>query len=455
MATASLSSRSPSGSAVAVWSPGAVLIALAIPILFLHVHYQPGFTISVGSLEATAYLSDFVVWLVAAAALVEGVRLGFAPLRAGWPIWVAAGAFFTWLAVAVAIGAQRTPGYDWQKHTVTAAKLVEYALIALALPLLVRGRAALLPAFGALTIWSIGATVVGLAQFFGADIFLSGTVGKRQASFLSSLDFSSLSAATLLAGAFALSVRYFDKRLAWAAIASGMLGTILGGSMSAVLGVLAGAAVLAVLLAWQGRLQMRPAIAVAVSLAVLVVGALAIRGSDLSAFARFVGSNETQTEPAAKVQTYAHRTLLAWLGVEIWKDHPVFGSGFEASGEPGAFEPHLAAAHRHFRSEAATAFPSRDPERRYGVQNLYVQTLADLGVLGAALLVALFGAAVWVAVRAVRAGILLGALAAAWLALLLGLWTAQGYVAGLPLDALTWFTFGLAATAAAWRHTHA
>ena len=32
------------------------------------------------------------------------------------------------------------------------------------------------------------------------------------------------------------------------------------------------------------------------------------------------------------------------------------------------------------------------------------------------------------------------------IALLVWLWSAQGYVAGIPLDALTWLAFGLAAT---------
>ena len=51
--------------------------------------------------------------------------------------------------------------------------------------------------------------------------------------------------------------------------------------------------------------------------------------------------------------------------------------------------------------------------------------------------------AAWLAVRNASAlGIyaLMGTLLLAWL------WTAQGYVAGIPLDALTWLTFGLAAT---------
>ena len=34
-------------------------------------------------------------------------------------------------------------------------------------------------------------------------------------------------------------------------------------------------------------------------------------------------------------------------------------------------------------------------------------------------------------------------------AVLVWLWTAQGFVAGIPLDALTWLAFGLAATQAA------
>jgi O-antigen ligase len=80
------------------------------------------------------------------------------------------------------------------------------------------------------------------------------------------------------------------------------------------------------------------------------------------------------------------------------------------------------------------------------VQNLYVQTLADLGVVGLALLLALFGAAIWLAVRA-RNGA--GIVAASWVVLLLGLWLAQGLVAGVPLDALTWLAFGLVGIARA------
>jgi O-antigen ligase len=144
------------------------------------------------------------------------------------------------------------------------------------------------------------------------------------------------------------------------------------------------------------------------------------------------------------VQTYAHRTLLSWLGWHIWLDHPVAGVGWEGSAEPANFEPYLAEAHRRFPDEAPNAFPSSAPDRRYGVQNSWLQALADLGVLGFILWVATFAAAAWTAVRGLMAPQALYALLA--VATLVWLWTAQGFVAGIPLDGLTWLVFGVAAT---------
>jgi O-antigen ligase len=143
------------------------------------------------------------------------------------------------------------------------------------------------------------------------------------------------------------------------------------------------------------------------------------------------------------VQTYAHRTLLAWIGWQIWKGHPLTGVGWEGSAEPANFKPYLPAAHRHFPSEPPLAFPSSAPNRRYGVQNSWVQALADLGLVGFALWVAVFASALWLAARNAAPTALYALMATAVLA---WLWTAQGYVAGIPLDALTWITFGLAAT---------
>jgi O-antigen ligase len=223
---------------------------------------------------------------------------------------------------------------------------------------------------------------------------------------------------------------------------------IVAGAIASVLGLATALAILAIVFVVRREIVPRRATAVAAIAGVVVVGVVAIRGSDLDAFARFLGASPGKSQAQeTKVQTYAHRTLLAWIGWEIWKDHPVLGVGWEGSAEPANFGPYLPAAHRRFRDEAPLAFPSAAPDRRYGVQNSWIQALADLGVIGLALWVGVFAVAAWLAARAVVVlGSASGLYALLGIAVLAWLWTAQGFVAGIPLDALTWLTFGLAAT---------
>ena len=426
-------------------SPGAVLLAAAIPILFLHVHYQPGVAISLGSTSLDAYLSDFAVLAIVGLAAVEASRRGSATLRPGRPLWIAGALFLVWVAVSVVYGRLHASAYPWQTHGVTAAKFAEYALLAPAVPLLLRRTRDLVLPIWSLALWSAAASVVGIAQFFGADIFLAGTVGRRQASFLSSADFAALSAAALLVGIVAIAAPRVPRTRIPSAIAtlSGALGMIVAGAVASLLGLATALVVLGVVLLLRREVAPRRLLAIGAVAAVVAIGVVAIRGSDLDAFARFLGASPgaVKAQPT-KVQTYAHRTLLAWIGFEIWKDQPVLGVGWEGSAEPVNFEPYLPAAHRHFPDEAPLAFPS--PARRYGVQNSWIQALADLGVIGLALWVAVFAAAAWVAVKGLPSVTALYGLLAT--GLLVWLWTAQGFVAGIPLDALTFLAFGAAAT---------
>jgi O-antigen ligase len=137
--------------------------------------------------------------------------------------------------------------------------------------------------------------------------------------------------------------------------------------------------------------------------------------------------------------------VLAYIGMRIWLDHPVFGVGWQGSSEPSAFVRELPAAHRRFPHVAPIAFPSA--QRRYGVQVLYVQVLADLGIVGLVLFLTLVGAGLLTGLKGALRAPPLPAFATTvglvWLVLALGLWTAQGLIAGLPLDALTWLGFGL------------
>jgi O-antigen ligase len=409
-------------------SPRALVVAAAIPLLFLHVAYQPG--LEVGGVNA--YLSDFAILAVVVTALSVALRDGVGPLRPGRPIWLALLAFAVWSIVEIALGKHHASSYDLHAHAITAAKFVEYMLLAPSVVLLLRTRSDRLLAAWTLVLWSCFATIVGVAQFFGADIFLAGTVGRRQASFLASADFAALSVAALLVGL----VLTTPRALRWTAIATGVVGMVVAGAMASVLGLATALVALAVLRRREPRRLLVPVLAGVV----VAGGAVAIRGSDLDAFARFLGASPGAHQArAAKVQTYAHRTLLVWLGYQIWQDSPVVGVGWEGSAEPANFMPHIAAAHRRFPDESPLAFPTPAPDRRYGVQNSWVQALADLGVLGFAAWVAVFVTAAWRAFRRRRAYALMLVCALAWL------WSAQGYVAGIPLDALTFLGIGLAA----------
>jgi len=427
-------------------SPGALVLAAAIPILFLHVAYQPGFGVAFGSTTIDAYLSDFAVLAVVIAAIVRGIRDGFQPLARGRFLWAAGALFFAWTLLEVVNGHLHASGYEWRVHGVTAAKFAEYALLAPAVPLLLRTASDILAPLWALAVWSACATAVGIAQFFGADIFFPGAFARRQASFLSSADFAALSGAALLVGLVALAMPKLrlGRALGRAATASGALGMIVAGAMASVLGLATALVALAVVLLRRREVDLRRVATVGAVALVVAGGVVAIRGKDLDAFARFVGASSGQQAPQTKVQTYAHRTLLVWIGFQIWTDHPLLGVGWEGSMDPANFERYLPAAHRRFPDEAPLAFPGRAPERRYGIQNVWLQALADLGVIGGVLWAAVFAAAAWLAVRA-RNGAT-GLIALGWVGLLVWLWSAQGFVAGIPLDALTWLAFGLAAT---------
>ena len=428
-------------------SPGVVVLAAAIPLLFLHVSFQPGVTVSVGGSSATAYLSDFAVLAVVLAALAR-LRAEAGALRAGLPVWVAGAALFAWIAVEVVHGHARASGYSLATHGISAAKFFEYGLLAPALVLLVRRRVDLLAVLWSLTLWSCAATVVGLLQFAGVAVAdPAPSPGHRQASFLSSSDFAALSAGVLLVGIAAATLPRLGlgRRLAGVALATGVLGTIVAGSMASVIGVATALAVLAIVLAVRRELPpARLAAAGAVALVVLG-GTVAIRGSDLEAFGRFLGGSPPVRSTRGRVESYAHRTLLSWMGLRMWRDHPVLGLGWEASADPAGFTPYLPALHARFPAEPANAFPAAAPGRHYGVQDAWIEALADLGVVGFILWTAAFATAAWTALRGVLRGRgpapLLALLA---LGLLLWLWTAQGFYAGIPLDALTALVFGLA-----------
>src|SRR5262249_28044348 len=156
-------------------------------------------------------------------------------------------------------------------------------------------------------------------------------------------------------------------------------------------------------------------------------------------FLRFLHLKGTKTQ-TSNIETYSQHTLLAYIGYRIWLDHPIAGAGWQASNTAETVDPVLPAAHRKFPNLAPLAFPTKDHE--WGVQNAYVQAAADLGAIGVVLWLAPFAVGLALALRANAPPC---TVAIFTLLAVLGIWVAEGLVAGIPLDAAMWLGLGLAA----------
>jgi hypothetical protein len=431
---------------------GALVLAGALPFLFLHKNYQPDLAIGVSSTTLDVRLSDLAALAVVVAAIVAAIRSGLAPLRAARGLWLAGALLLGWLAFETVRPASVHDDL-FASHLVTAFKLGEYALIALAVPLLVRRIADLTIVLGAAVLWSALATAVAIAQFFGLDVFEAWNPGWRQPSFLGHHDFASLSAIAVslaAAGIVAGRRRMPLAALFVVALLAGGLGLVIAGSVTAAAGFAAGAVVLA--LASRKRFSPSPRRLLALGALVVAVaaGISAVRADSLADFMRFLGVRGKETP--AGVESYSQRTVLAYIGVRIFEDHPLIGVGWQRSDRPSVFEPYLEDAHRRFPDVVALAFPS--PEHPWGVQDLYIQMLADAGVVGFVLLLALGATGLVLAWRtASRAStpwaVGVGLLTLCGLLTVAGVWGSLGIVTGIPLQAATSLLFGLVAAGAA------
>ena len=420
----------------------ALVLAAAVPFLFLHATYQPSVSVGVGTTSIDATLADAAIACVLVAAVLRARREGWQPLARARVVLGLAAAFLVVCAISLATPRLLGEDYDLTRHAISVAKFGWYATLLPATVLLVRSAADLVPLVRALVAWSVAATSWGLLQFLGVVAEFEGKrPGQREPSFVGIHDLAALSGAALVVGAIGVALgdgRPAGRRWSWVALATGSLGVVLSGAMTAVMGLWL--ALAAVLLGARaiGALRARRALALAALVVLVTAGTATMRASTIERFAEFLGIRDRVADTG--VESYAHRTLLAYIGVRIWLDRPVTGVGWQASSEEWAYGPFLADARARFPSEPDQAFPS--PEHPWGIQLLYLQAAADLGIAGIALLVGLAAAAVASGVRGARASpaALVGL---GWLSVAAGVWTGIGLVSGLPLGALTWIAFGL------------
>jgi O-antigen ligase len=433
-------------------SLGALVLAAAIPFLFLHEKYLPSFALDWRSTSLEVRPSDIAALLVVLAALVAAARLGTGRLGAARILWVPGVALVVWLAFQ----AFRPVSIDdagFEEHLVTFLKFGEYALLAPAVPLLVRRAQDLAVVLGTFIVWSGVATTVALVQFFGVDIFDAWNPGWRQPSFLGHHDLAALSAvvvALAVAGILLGARRLPTPRLVALALVAGALGLVVAGSLAAAIGFAVGALAAAFVARQRFELSSRRFVALLALVAVVAAGVTAIRADSLEEFVRFLGISE-QRDPEG-VETYSQRTVLAYIGLRIWEDNPILGVGWQRSARAEVFEPYLEDARDRFPDVVDQAFPA--PGREWGVQNLYIQVMADAGVIGLVLLLAVGAGGMVLLWRTVAhaprpwaAGA--GVATVCSLLTLAGEWASLGLVAGIPILAATSLLLGVAAAGAA------
>jgi hypothetical protein len=413
-----------------------LVAAAAVPLIFLNERYQV--LASVG--PATVYASDVAIACVVLAAAYSGLRFGWEPLGRTKLLWIAAAA----LLALFFVSCFWTPVERPTKHLVTLAKVAEYSLLAPSVALLLRRSIDLDRFFAVYVAWSAAAAGWGILQFFGlVDEYQGKRPGQREVSFIGHQDLGSFTGAALVLGfaAIALGER---RRLTPLAIVGGALGVMIDASVFAFLGVVLAAAAAV----WVGRrlgtITLRRTAALGAILLVVGSGVVVLRGSDVSSYLSFLGvtpANIVVTD--SDVQSGSQRATLLWIGWRIFEAHPVLGVGFDRSAN--RYQPFLAEAKRQFPNQPEIAYPSK--AHPWGVQNLWVQLLADTGVVGFLLALAVYGTALVTALRAAGRKLFVGLVAAGWILVAVGTSNAIGIIAGIPLDAVTWMGFGLAAVA--------
>lgn len=429
-------------------SPAAALFALLLPLVFLHAKYQPSASAALGGSDATVYLSDVAVLAIGVVGLVVALRSGFDPLGRGRAAYIGGAAFLAVVFVATLYGPALGDHYAFTKHLLTALKLAEYSLLALAAPLVLRRPADLRLPLWTLTLWSIAASVVALLQFLGLVNELEGRrPGQREPSLIGIHDFAALSGATLALGLASIALRR-ERRLGLAAGIAGGVGMALAGAVAAVLGLAAAAVAAAI----SGRVSLRRGLVMSAIVAAIASCVVALRTLDTRPLLDLLGVSHPEEIHREVEVSWKQRFALAYIGGRIFLAHPLIGVGFEASTEPEQFGPYVDDARRRFPSVPERAFPTA--EHRWGVQNAYVQAGADMGALGLVAFLGLFLTPLVVGIRAIRRAPPELAYAAVvpilWILVAMGVWLGLGIVAGIPLVGLTWLSVGLAAAAAAW-----
>lgn len=290
----------------------------------------------------------------------------------------------------------------------------------------------------------VGFTLVAAA--WASVGFVRG--GGRQASFIGEHDLAALGAIAVAVG-----LAHVHSRpgrlglLVLVGLVAGGLGISLGASLAGLLGLYLVAAVVLGLALLRGRLRPAATLATLVVVAAATAATLTIRSGELGFLQELFGPEPER--PGQYAASWSQRLIYAYVGGRVFLDRPVLGTGWQGELPPEDFARYLPDARVRFSGQPANYFP-----RARGTlipQQTYDQVLFQLGLVGAALFLAVGGLALRAALFTARAWPRAGDrpelayLPLAWIAGLGGALAGAALFGGAPLTATFWLTLGVVA----------
>jgi O-antigen ligase len=358
-----------SGSAVLA----SLISTITMPLLLLHPQYVP----VLGTFRAvTIRISDVAILMTLGVAAFVAAREGSLGRARPW-LWLLPFVLLLFISALVT--------EDSSAPVIAAGKLTEWLVYGVAVTLTMRTAADIRLLIGCLTATALVFGVVGAAE-----------VAVHQARAASLVGLNSLG----LFGAFALAVALVaptlgvGRRVRWALAVAAGLCLITSASFGATVAGLVMIATAAVMgIGFKASLRRRLA-AVGVVITVALATVAALRFDDIRGA---LGGGTAPTAPLAlpSVQgdttgSLAQRAMYADFGIRAWLERPIFGMGFLRSSVLPVWLPLLPDVHADFTTLPDTYFPPApgtpfqqlQPDFSFGVHTVYLQLLAELGVVG-------------------------------------------------------------------------
>lgn len=407
-----------------------MLFLVALVLSLVRARDQPGLDVTVGSETITVIPADLALVALGISVAVRCGRRRSYP-RPAVPL-TAAALVFAGLVVATAV-------VNGGTAFVAAGKLVELATLMIGGIVLVDSVERL---------WAVVGVLVAVAVV-GAVWAVVGFVerpGERQPAFLGEHDLSVLSTAVLVIGLAALYARHGLGRIPTIAALAGAVGVTLGSSMASLLGLYLATAVLVAVAAARKSLRRRALVITVLVILAVTGGTYSMRSADLGFLRQWFAPSENAS-PGEYAAGWSQRLIYSYMGMRIFIDRPLAGTGWWGELPPPEYVRYLPDAHRRFPDEPAHYFPPADGT--FIPQQTYDQILYQLGLLGATSFLALAGLAVRDARRPVRrwpsddGDELAAYLPAVWSAALAGALAGSALFGGTPIASIFWITLGL------------